>query len=161
VSDQPAAPVVKDFPENFVEVLKDTLTAIDISDHILGRPLKPTDPSGSIGVFAVDWTPVDAQIGQYDPAVTRYMLSIQSFVKHGSEQEGVALHARLAKKVRVMLYRNEDLRVRLSSLSVVEDGVTERVQRWGVEIQRYLSNEIDNNFMFLASTECFIETEMV
>lgn len=159
-----------DFPENIVAEVRTSLTAmqdtsvvpaVPLFDTILGRPLRPTDPHLSAGVFAIDWNPLEWQIGQWDPAVTRYMVGIQTFVKHGDEQEGIALHTRLGKKVRVMLYRDEDLRVRLSSLSITEDGVTERIQRWGVQTQRYLSNEINNNFMFLAVTELWCETEIV
>lgn len=150
-----------DFPENIVEELSITLDTLAEVDKVVHRPLRPTDPNGSIGIYAVDWNPQEYQIGQYDPAVTRYLVAIQSFVKHGDDQEGVALHARMAKKVRVMLYRDDELRVRLGTLSVTEDGMTERLQRWGVQTQRYLSNEVQGSFMYLAVTEMWVETEIV
>lgn len=150
-----------DFPENVVAELKTSFESMGEVDTVVARPLKPTDPHLSLGVFAIDWTPRDFVIGQYDPAVTRYMVGIQSFVKHGNEEEGIALHTRLAKMVRVMLYRDEGLRVRLGSLSTTEFGVTERIQRWGVQTQRYISNEFQGSFLYLAVTELWVETEIV
>jgi len=154
-------PEVVDFPENIVAELGVTLATIEEVDQVINRPLRPTDPNGAIGIYAVDWNPQEYQIGQYDPAVTRYLIAVQSFVKHGDDQQGVALHARMAKRVRVMLYRDDELRVRLGSLSVSEGGVTERLQRWGVQTQRYLSNEVQGSFMYLAVTELWVETEIV
>lgn len=152
---------VSDFPNNVVAELKATLAARPELDVVVARPLKPTDAHKSAGVFAVDWNPQDMVIGQWDPAVTRYMVGIQTFVKHGNEEEGIALHTTLAKMVRVMLYRDEGLRVRLGDLSTTELGVTERMQRWGVQTQRYISNEMEGTFLYLAVTEMFIETEIV
>lgn len=150
-----------DFPENVVAELKVSLEALATFDVILKRPLKPVDPNNSCGVYAVDWVPQEYAMGQFDPAISRYLFGIQTFVKHGNEQEGIELHAQHAKKVRVMLYRDTDLRVRLGQLSTIEAGVTERAQKWGVQHQRYISNEINNNFLFLAVTEFWLETEMV
>jgi len=155
----PAEPL--DFPENIVDELVTSLEDVTGINVVVKRPLRPTDPNGSAGVYAVDWSPEEYQIGQYDPAVTRYLLAIQTFVKHGDDEEGVGLHSRLAKRVRVMLYRDEELRVRLGTLSTLESGVTERTQRWGVRTQRYLSNELQGTFLYLAVTEMFLETEIV
>lgn len=154
-------PVPMDFPENIIEEIKVSLLEMEGVDHVIRRPLRPTDPTESVGVFAMSWSPEDWQIGQFDPAVTQYLIAIQTFVKHGNEEEGVTAHARLAKRVRVMLYRDDDLRLRLGTLSAVEDGLTERTQRWGVRAQRYLSNELQGNFLFLAVTELWVETEIV
>lgn len=149
-----------DFPENIVAELKASLESLGF-DKVMRRPLRPTDPHLSAAVFAVDWNPEEMQIGQHDPAVTRYLLSIQTFIKHGDDEVGTTLHARIAKKVRVMLYRDEALRVRLGQLRATEDGVTERLQRWGVRTQRYLSNEVDATFLYLAVTELWVDTEIV
>jgi len=154
-------PPVLEFPENVVEELSYNLAEIPEVEVVLRRPLRPTDPNGALGVFALSWNPEEYQIGQFDPATTRYMLNIQSFVKHGNDEEGVVLHSRLAKRVRVMLYRDQQLRVGLGTLSVTEGGVTERFQRWGVVTQRYLNNEMEGTFLYLAVTEMWVETEIV
>jgi hypothetical protein len=150
-----------DFPQNVVKELKASLTSMVGVDKVLQRPLKPTDPSGSVGIFATVWNPEGWQIGQYDPAVTQYGITVQTFVKHGSEEVGIALHSKLAKRLRVMLYRDEELRLRLGSLSTTEGAVVERAQRWGIRNQRYLSNEFQGNFLFLAVTEMWLQTEIV
>lgn len=158
-----------DFPENVVSEIKTALLAMQDPDTldplfpggVYRRAIRPTDPHLSCGVFAADWIPLEWQIGQYDPALTRYQVVIQTFVKHTSEEEGVVLHTRLAKRVRVMLYRDPTLRVQLQQLNTVEDGVTERMQRWGVSNQEYLSNQMDGSFIFLAVTNLQFETEIV
>lgn len=150
-----------DFPENVVAEIKTSLEAQEELDRVVARPLNPTDPHLSAGVFATEWTPTQMVIGQFDPAVSRYGATIHTFVKHGNEEEGIALHTRIAKMVRVMMYRDEALRVRLANLSTTEFGVTERIQRWGVSTQRYISNEFQGSFLFLAVTEMWIETEIV
>lgn len=150
-----------DFPENIIEELAISLDLLDGIDKVVKRPVRPTDANGTAGVYAVDWSPEDYQIGQYDPAVTRYLIAIQTFVKHGDDEEGVLLHGRLGKRVRVMLYRDDELRVRLGSLNTQELGVTERTQRWGVRTQRYLSNELQGTFLYLAVTELWVDTEIV
>lgn len=152
---------VLDFPDNFVAEIKTALEARDELDRVVARPLNPTDAHLSAGVFATEWAPREMVIGQYDPAVSRYGAMIHTFVKHGNEEEGISLHNRLAKMVRVMMYRDEPLRVRLANLSTTEFGVTERIQRWGVSTQRYISNEFQGSFLFLAVTEMWIETEIV
>lgn len=151
-----------DFPENVVFDVKEALERLgEFTGGIHRRPIRPTDPNMSCGVFAADWNPADWQIGQYDPALTRYQVIIQTFVKHATEEDGVVEHSRLAKRVRVMLYRDATLRVQLGQLSTVEDGVTERMQRWGVSGQEYLNNQMDNTFIFLAVTNMWFETEIV
>jgi hypothetical protein len=160
MSEAPTFPLV-DFPENVVSELEISLSDIQQVGNVFRRPLKPTDPSNSIGIYATLWMPQEYQIGQYDPAVTRYSIVVQSFVKNGSEEEGIAQHSRLAKRIKIMLYRDDALRLRLAGLSTTEGGVTERTLRWGVQNQRYLSNEIQNTFLFLATTEMWIETEVI
>jgi hypothetical protein len=150
-----------DFPENFIDELQTSLEASNLFDKVLRRPIQPTDPNGTAAVFAMDWSPQEMAIGQVDPAVTRYQVAIQTFIKNGNEQAGVIAHSQLAKKVRVMLYRDADLRVRLGTLSTSDGEVVERVQRWGVSRQRYLSNEIQKSFLFLAVTEVWLESEIV
>lgn len=149
-----------DFPENIVRELKSSLAAIEGVDIVLRRPLRPTDPTGSLGVYASMWDPSEFEIGQYDPAVTRYQVILQSMIKHGNEEEGVSEHAALAKRIRVMLYRDEALRVRLHSLSISDGGLAESVRRYGVTRQNYLNNELQGTFLFLAVTELWFDTEI-
>jgi hypothetical protein len=151
------------FPANIVTALKEQLE-VDFGsevDTVVARPLRPIDPDRSIGILAVDWRPVDHQIGQHDPALGRYQLAIQCFIKHQDEEVGLAEHTLMSKNLRTMLYRGEALRLRLASLSETSLGVTERVQRWGVRQQRFVSNEIQGRFLFLSTTEFWVETEAI
>jgi hypothetical protein len=125
------------------------------------RPLRPTDPDKSIGVMALDWRPTESFIGQHDPAISRYQFAIQVFLKHQDEEEGLQQHTLLSKNLRTMLYRGEALRLRLASLSETSLLVTERVQRWGVRQQRFVSNEIQGRFLYLSTTEFWVETEAI
>lgn len=149
------------FPTAIVDALSDELALTLGAGKVLRRPLRPTDPDASIGVIAADWVPNAMVIGQHDPAIGTYLIQIQAFVKHTNEEEGRDEHADFAQRIRLMLYRNTTLRVRLSGLSHSVDGLIERVQRWGIRQQRFASNEVDGEFLYLSTTEFWIETETV
>lgn len=153
-----------DFPANVVTALKEEIAAqIPAPDltFTTGRPLRPNDPNRSVGIFAVDWTPEQSNIGQHDPAVARYLYAISCLIKNADEEAGLKEHTDLSKRIRTMLYRSGTLRARLGALSVTMDGMTERAQRWGVRQQRFLSNEVQGTFLFLSSIEFWLETETV
>lgn len=150
-----------EFPENFVDVLRRHLDDEPDFSLVVNRPLRPSDSNSMVGIFSTIWQPVDFEIGQYDPAVTRYGITIQSLAKNATEEEGIADHSKLAKKIRIMLYRDSDLRIQLGQLRTTADDLTERTQRWGVQQQRFLSNEIDNQFLYLAVTDLWLETEII
>lgn len=148
------------FPINVIDVLAEELKSLP-AGIVLRRALRPTDPDRSVGIYAMDWTPRDSVIGQFDPAVATYTYTVQAMVKHANEEEGRHDHAAYAQAVRLMLYRDPALRVRLAGLSETDGNVTERSQRWGVRAQRYASNEVDGEFIYLSTTEFWVETETV
>lgn len=154
---------VSEFPVNIVDALTAglaPLAGVD-PDGIAKRVLRRSDPDGSLGVSVVDWVPDQNDIGQYDPVLSTYLFRIEHLIKHSNEEEGRTEHAVMAKKIRLMLYRNDGLRVRLAALRESEGGLTERVQRWGVRQQRMPSNEINGEFLFLSVTEFWVQTETV
>jgi hypothetical protein len=80
-------------------------------------------------------------------------------VKSLEEQEGRVAFTLHAKMVRAILYRDPDLRVRLGGLQEELLSTAERVKRYGVMRQDFLTNELQGTFVFLASTDLFVETE--
>jgi hypothetical protein len=60
-----------------------------------------------------------------------------------------------------MLYRDEDLRLDFAPLSVSMGSSTERIQRWGIKTQRFMSNEIAGAYLYLSTIEFFFDTETV
>lgn len=170
------------FPENILDELEQSFTefmppvilvaadptatppVVEESESIpiARRPLRFTDPERSVGLHAVDWSPLDdsAQIGQMEPGISRYMLRIQNLVKHTDEEEGRALYVADAKMVRAILYRDAGLRVRLGELNETILDTIERFKRMGVRTQRFLNNELSGQFVFLATTELWVETEI-
>lgn len=153
------------FPTNGLMVLYDRLALIEGVALVVRRPIRPIDPSFTIGVTSQDWEPNGGpeMRGRTnpDPTISRYIYAIQAFVKHSDVDEGLRLHAYLAKKIRVMLYRDPDLRVRLAALTEDDLGVHERTQRWGVRRQNYMSNEVDGTWLHLSTTEFYLETETI
>lgn len=152
------------FPDNVVDEFIVSMNAMAEFEAVVRRPLRPNDPNFCAGVFAGEWTPDEQEIkgiGRNEPTVQRYTFSIQTMVKHASEEEGIEVHNRLARRVRIMLYRDSDLRVRLGQLVAEELGIIERMQRWGVENQAFISNQLpDSNFIYLAVTNGWFETEV-
>ena len=152
------------FPNNVVSLCKTAFAGIDSSVLVLGRPLRATDPNHSIGVFGQMWTPDEEsiEINGFQPGVPtlqQYLLGVQVLVKHGDEEVGSAIHSVLSARVRGVLYRNVAFRNTLGGLNATDSGVTESMRRWGVRTQRYLSNEISGEWLYLSTLEFWIETE--
>lgn len=150
-----------EFPGNIVKVLRDHIVAENYATQTFGRPMRENDPNGAVCVHARDWAPVEANIGQWDPAISRYMIQIESMIRHTDEQEANALHNRLAKVLRLMLYRDLTLRTLLTGLNESSLGLQERVQRFGVETQRFTANDVGTEFIHYAVINFWVETEIV
>ena len=157
------------FPNNAVSLLKVRMGAIDDDLSVYRRPLRLTDHVQSIGIFSSMWTP-DVQSMELrglghpapsEPTVNRYGLAIQAFVKDFDEERGLASHSVLSKMVLAILYRDQPLRVGLAALQSEVLGVRERVLRWGVVAQRFLSNELgESEWLYLSTVELYLETEI-
>lgn len=151
------------FPMNVVAELK-TAFEEHMPDHtVLERAIRPVDPNRVIGLFAVDVVPQQptAQIGQREPAVNAYNYRIQNFVKHSDEILGKAWFSFDAKTIRAVLYRDHSLALRLAALTEEILGTREVAKRWGVSRQRFLSNEIQGQFVYLAQTDFWLESESI
>lgn len=156
------------FPNNIVSLLKTRIELIDADLRVFRRPLRNSDPSQSVGITAAQWTPEEdsyelrgAPPGIHEPSLSSYLIGVQAFVKDMDEERGLAKHAILSKMIRSTLYRDDPLRVGLRALSVTMNGSTERAQRFGVRTQRYFSNEINGDFLYLSTLEFWLETETV
>lgn len=154
-------PSVDEFPGNIVRVLVDHVKVSAWATTVLERPLRPTDPNGSIGISARDWAPLEYAIGQWDPALARYMIQAEGMTRNTSQEEAQALQNQIAKNLRLMLYRDTSLRAALVGLSESASGVLERVTKFGVESQRFATNDVGNEFMFYSVANIQVETETV
>lgn len=132
-----------------------------VTASVFSRPLRPTDPDISMGVYLVDWTPRDYQIGQPEPVVGTYEIRVDLLVKHLEEITGRDLSGKYAKMIRTMLYGDADLRVALTAITESYNGRVERVQKCAVRSQKFLNNEVRGTFLYLASSEFYVETETV
>lgn len=159
------------FPNNFVEVLAIVLPGIDEETTVQKRPLRPTDPNYSLGIYATLWQPnedsyeighlgglIDA--GPNEATLSTYQIGIQVLVKDSDSSRALAVSSLLNRRVRSVLYRNDALRLALAGLYTTEGSVTERLKRWGIRSQRYLSNDIEGKFVFVSVLDMFIETEV-
>jgi hypothetical protein len=142
-------------------VIVETTQGDDPPTEILKRPLRHTDPALSLGIYAYNWVPnpESAQIGQNEPALATYLYRIQLMVKHATETEARALFTSHGKIVRAILYRDTALRVRLAALQEDLLGSRERFMRFGVRNQSFLNNELRGAFVYLATTDLWVETE--
>lgn len=159
------------FPDDVTVVLQQALTTVgelmspSVTAPVLGRPLRSTDPPYCLSVFALDWRPgaeyeiAADKLGQ--PLLPRYNFEIQALVRHFDEAIGRTEIAILSKIVRTMLYRDQDLAVALRGLSEQSFGFLERLQRWGVPDQLFYSNELKGQFLYLSTTQLWVEVEAV
>lgn len=164
----PDSPVV--FPNNVVLVLADKAKLIDPPEtEVFRRALRPSDPRQCIGIFASQWIPNEdsfemggGTLGGYRQETTlqQYLISIQAMVLDMDEVRGLTKHSILAKMTRDMLLRDPSVGVALAALSVTDAyGLIERTKRRWVRTQRYVSNEISGEWVYLATIEFLIETE--
>lgn len=154
------------FPGNVTSLILPRIQLIDPDLFVVPRPLRPTDPQQSVGVMPVQWGPREGtqELGlRYpsEPTLQRYDYVIQCMAKDTDQASGPAVISALSSRVRGMLYRDPVLTVNLTQLSSTALGSTERLQRWGVTNQRFLSNDISGNWVFVSTTEFWVETESV
>lgn len=157
------------FPNNVVDFLCAALQNIDPDTKIVKRPIKDTDSSQTISVLPVAWSPVQESMEMLgrrnEPTLQRYSILVESFIADMDEARGIRKHSLLSALVRHTLYRSPGLHVGLPMLKVEfqnSSGPTmESVSRWGVVSQNYMNNRVPTTgkFLFLSSTELFVETE--
>lgn len=150
------------FPYVFVDAIIDTIKTWLPSHQVVPRTLRHTDSAQSIGVFPATWqeVPKSKEIGQIEGAENRYTLKIQVMRKSMDEAMGRAYFANDTKLVRVILYRDPELRLRLGGLQEVLLGSREMVQRFGVMRQQFESSELSGSFTFLSITDYIIDTSI-
>lgn len=156
------------FPNNVISMLKAALQTIDPPTEPGGddglrieeRPVRNTDYSETLGLFAGAWTPNQdtMEIGGHEPTVQRYTVIIESLVHDMDQERGIATHSLLSALVRHTLYRNPGVRVGLPLLTVPLGGHIEKLQRWGIGQQRFMNNDASGNFVFLSATDFWFET---
>lgn len=150
------------FPNNVVMLVSERVKALDPDLFVCRRPLRSSDPNQSVGIMAATWTPNEGSQefrGSGEPTLQRYAIAVQAFVKDMDEQNGLNVHAVLSAMLRTMLYRDAALRVGFAALSVTASGSTERPSLWGIGLQRFISNEIEGQFLYLSTLEFWLQTE--
>lgn len=160
-------PDADSFPNNIVTALKGELQTIDPDITILMRPIRKGDPLQCFGITAAAWTPdlnsqefVGMGGGHTGPTLSQYVVAIQTFNQDMDEERGLAVQAAMATAVRLKLSRDIDVRVALSQLASSNFGYSERFKRSYIQTQRFISNEVSGQFLFLSSTELVVETEV-
>lgn len=157
------------FPNNAIIKISERMSLLDQDGDVKvhRRPLRDTDANQAIGVYGSLWTPDQTSLemkgsaspGPQEPTIQRYVLTIQGFIKDLDEERGLAVHSVMSKMILAMLYRDVPLRVGLAGLETSLFGATERTTRWGVTTQRFLNNELDTEWLYLSTVECWLETE--
>lgn len=154
------------FPMNVVLTLRDVFAQIDPQVPALMRPIRVGDPVQAWAITASLWQPDDnswEMLGGNSitgATVNRYIIGIQSFNQDMDSERGLQVSATMAGIVRAKLSRDPAVRASLAVLQSTELGYTEKVQRFFVQGQRFLSNEIDRTFYHLSNLEFLIETEI-
>jgi len=161
------------FPYNVVMALEDALQ--EIAPHtrpeardglrIVKRPLDSGDDSETIGIYPTLWTPDTDSIEMRgrpvsEPTYQRYPIQISSLITSADEIEGILAHSHLAALVKQVLYRSDTLERSLRPMRAELNGSVERVIRWGVESQTFMSNDSGSIFSFIAETVFFVDTEI-
>ena len=154
------------FPGDIIASVKAAINAeMDLPEGItcLGRPLRTTDAHGATGIFPVNKRADQDSIfiggGPPVPTLRRYEFRIHQLVKHSNEEEGLAQYSQVAEDLWNMLYHDRDLHVALAALVETSGTRIQRFQKSGIAQQNFLNNEINKQFIFLVSTEYWVETQ--
>lgn len=155
-----------EFPNNVLALIAARVpTFVDADIVPLMRPLRQTDPTQVVGIFPSmrrpDTTSYETGQRATGPAITRYSFIMQTFVLDTDEQACISVHSILSSRLWRMYTRDLALNAGLTVLAVDANNTHERFQRRGVELQRFISNEIQGTFMCTSWMECWFETETV
>lgn len=155
------------FPWNAVDIIAYRLSLVDADVQAFRRRLYSTDPAQAWGVSPATWSPNQeslemrgADIAQ-EPTIQHYGVVVQAMVKDTDEERGIAVHSKMSKIARSVLLTDIPLRDSLRSLATDLYGVRERTLRWSIRSQRFLSEELNNQFTYLSTIEVQLETENV
>lgn len=153
------------FPNNIVNLIYTRVPeVIDPDLYVVRRALRRGDPPQSVGITAAQWLPQDFEmVGQTpEPTIQRYTFAIQGYIFTPDEENGIAQHAVLSRAIRNMLYRDGGFRSGLTAMVSTDAGtnVTESVQRWGIRQVQFISTEINQAFLYLSTTEFWVETQL-
>lgn len=165
------APGDNEFPTNVIKLCYQRgLTYLDPDEpdptkrvKVYRRPLRPSDGTQVVGIFPSMKRPTitSIEMQSQEPTLKRYSFIMQTMVQDTDEENCISVHSILSNRLWRMWYRDSPLATGLTVLAVNADNSTERFQRRGVELQRYLSNEIEGSFIETSWIECWFETETV
>lgn len=152
------------FPMNAVDVYAKHMELIDPDLTVYKRMVDPADQSFTICVTPTQWSPDtrsnEIRGGPNEETIQNYGVSIVGMVLDTDEERGIRTHSNLAARIRVKLYRDEQLRIELSQLKVELDGVIERAFNWGISSQQYLSSESSGYFRFVSALDINFRTHI-
>jgi hypothetical protein len=150
-----------DFPYVVIQALLPILAAVEGVDVALGRELSSADPTFSVGLWALEWTPTGYEIGQeMGPSLTTYHYGFEVLLKHSDAEEGHMLHSELSSRIRRVLSGSDDVRTALGAINIAS-GFPERVLRWNVTRQAFASSEIGRQMVFLSAGNFDVDTELI
>lgn len=155
-----------EFPNNVLALLGIRIPQrVDDSITVLMRPLRTSDASMSVGLFPAmgnpDITTIEMSGRQTAPTIKRYSCVMQSVVIDTDEEAAISVHSILTNRLWRLWYHDIPLDAGLTALAVEVDNSRERMQRRGIQLQRYLSNEIQGSFIQTSWIEFWFETETV
>lgn len=154
-----------DFPQAALDALVPFMTRIDGIKTVVQRPVDQKDGSETLGIFVLGWEPIEYEMIGSNlpmPSLTEHEIFLQYVVKSTDEIAARQKYRKVAKSLRLMLYRDESLRDSFGQL-VDQDpsGILERVRNWKVRRQRFASDEIEGDFVYMSVTELVLTTEVI
>lgn len=149
------------FPVNIVALFAEFVGALPMVTKVVLRPIHTDDPTGTVGIFAASWEPDDKNwmIGSPEPFAT-YRIGISTLIKNMTEETGRHDSSLLVKSLRVLLYRNPDLTLRLHQLSETSFDVIERATRVKVQRASFMDGTVQGQFAFCSVTHVAVSTEI-
>lgn len=151
--------VPEGFPDLFVFSLIDALLAnTTMIEKVYSRPIRPDDPSRSVGVIEGEGRPSEYEIaGRLDPSMLDWDVAVQVFVKAANEIDGRNTRRRMMQEVRKTLF----LPSTVNALMTLNDD-TERVTKFRMRTLDFSAVEVrdaNKQFFLLGQVALTFTTE--
>jgi hypothetical protein len=157
-------PTITAFPGNISYVFEEALKRNQYVGPVVSRPIRQDDANMTAAVHVDAWEPDGPEpyeIGQEEPTLQRYPFVIEYMVRFiGDVAEGRNVHSRASKSIRAMLYRDPELVLQLRRLNETVDGTVERAKRMVITRQRFFSNRMRSDMVFLSVIQGYVQTEL-
>ena len=156
------------FPMSLVTPIMESFERLLPEHQVVARSLGLSEGTDTIGVFPSAWRPIEnstlmgmtlGNMASTEPSLGSYAIRIQNLRIDADEIIGREAFNNTCKKIKAILYRDPVLQLALRSLTEELLGTVERMKKFDIVKQDYLSSMTNMGMFYLGTTEVIFQTE--